>query len=383
MGRKRGPVIGVFATPARGESWNHQRYGERSSFLRELLRAAAQRGAVGYVFGPGDLDWEAGLVRGAALASDDAWVQREFPFPEVIYDRIPSVRTEERPEVAETKERLRCLVQGRYFNPGFLNKWTLYRMMGRARAGGCPMPPTKLAEDFEQVKTLLHQYETVYLKPCYGSLGRGIVRVDRLGSKGFLVRLPRTGLSDREIRVSNEENLFHVLNQRLRWGRYVAQRGLRLARCGGRPFDLRFLAQKNAWGRWIVSSAVARLAHPGSAVSNVARGGEITGVASALEGAFGLSSREARMKLSWLRRRAVRLARAIEEASGQHYGELGLDLAVDDDGRAWFLEANSKPAREPLPGDRPHGVRASARRLITYCFYLAGYRRKRRPSRRG
>ncbi len=375
MSRKR-PVIGIFTLPARGGGWNAGRFGNRSPFMRELVRAARARGARCYVFGPADIDWENQIFRGSVPSLDGSWRPGDFPPPDVVYDRIPSVRSEGRADVIETKERLRALTEGRYFNPGFISKLALYQWMRQSRLGRRLMPATEPAADFGQIEKMLQRCGTIYLKPFFGSLGRGIVRVDRIGPGSYLVRLPRTDRADRWIRVG-DDSLQTILDKHVRWGSYLVQRGLRLARVNDRSFDIRVLVQKNIRGRWLVASAVARMAHLGSAVSNLARGGEIIRPSAALMDAFGWNRPQALGKVARIRRLAVNVARAIDKASGQSHGELGLDLAVDQDGRTWLLEANAKPAREPHFESEPRVARISTRRLIGYCFFLVSRFRRR------
>ncbi|MGV2806477.1 YheC/YheD family protein, partial [Clostridium perfringens] len=64
----------------------------------------------------------------------------------------------------------------------------------------------------------------------------------------------------------------------------------------------------------------------------------------------------------------------LEAAIPYHFGELGIDLAIDTTGRIWLLEVNSKPSKgENAPLNADSKVRPSAVRLVQYCQYLTGF----------
>ena len=62
-------------------------------------------------------------------------------------------------------------------------------------------------------------------------------------------------------------------------------------------------------------------------------------------------------------------------SGGRPIGELGIDLAIDRDGRLWFLEANSRTGRSLFHHLDATGLgRLADRRPLEYAAYLAGFR---------
>ncbi|MNI54828.1 Endospore coat-associated protein YheD [compost metagenome] len=76
---------------------------------------------------------------------------------------------------------------------------------------------------------------------------------------------------------------------------------------------------------------------------------------------------------SRLKTAALDIAQGIDKQLPSHFGELGIDLAVDTNGRIWLLEVNSKPSKNdntPIGGGK---IRPSVKQVIDYARYLSGF----------
>jgi hypothetical protein len=68
---------------------------------------------------------------------------------------------------------------------------------------------------------------------------------------------------------------------------------------------------------------------------------------------------------------AVRVAEVFEGKLTHPVGELGLDVAIDDQDRIWVFEGNAKPGRAIFRHpDLKEAGRRSARLVIEYATYL-------------
>jgi glutathione synthase/RimK-type ligase-like ATP-grasp enzyme len=67
---------------------------------------------------------------------------------------------------------------------------------------------------------------------------------------------------------------------------------------------------------------------------------------------------------------ALEVANGIGMVSEGMYAELGIDLAIDQSGRPWIIEVNTKPSKnlDSAPCSSP--IRPSAKAIILYCLYL-------------
>jgi len=71
---------------------------------------------------------------------------------------------------------------------------------------------------------------------------------------------------------------------------------------------------------------------------------------------------------------ALTLARQIERSARTLLGEMSMDLGIDETGRIWFFEANSKP----MKFDEPHIRQKSLERIFQYSLHL--YRLKKKSA---
>ncbi|REJ32265.1 MAG: hypothetical protein DIU83_09050, partial [Bacillota bacterium] len=105
----------------------------------QLIRSGEDRGVLVYVFSPDGVDWAARTVRGWRCGPPGTparrWRQQTFPFPDCVYNRVPTRVAENRPSVRRTLRRLRLVLGDAFgdkvFNPHYLNKSMLYRALSR------------------------------------------------------------------------------------------------------------------------------------------------------------------------------------------------------------------------------------------------------------
>ena len=54
-----------------------------------------------------------------------------------------------------------------------------------------------------------------------------------------------------------------------------------------------------------------------------------------------------------------------------NFGEIGMDMAFDENGRVWFIEANTKPDKDPEPGlDDMEEVPPQSLSILQYAKYM-------------
>jgi hypothetical protein len=70
---------------------------------------------------------------------------------------------------------------------------------------------------------------------------------------------------------------------------------------------------------------------------------------------------------------ALEIAKAFERLAEGHFAELGIDLAIDTQGKIWLIEINSKPSKTDDTVTNPAlTTRPSVMRLLDYVLYLSG-----------
>nr|MBO2508420.1 hypothetical protein [Bacillota bacterium] len=322
------------------EPQDHRRLGAQTISYAELSRVGRPRGVRVVVFRPQDVASDR-RVRGYVYdGRRRRWRRVVTRWPHIVYNRVPRRSVEQRADVQEVLRRLRQAGVP-VFNPGFLNKATIYEILTADPRTAQYVPPTQRVRTRDDVRRALEAWGAVYLKPVEGSLGRGIIYLARRQGgyicHGFLGHRYRRG------RLSRWSDVARTLAYPLSRKEYVVQAAVRRSRLWGRPFDIRCLLQKGGSDRWRVVGMAARVAAPGRVLTHVPRGGERVNLGVALSRTF---PPEVRRRIPReLAAAALAAASAIDDHHQGLFAELSVDLTLDQQGRPWILECNAKPSR--------------------------------------
>ncbi len=252
-----GPTIGILAV-----TLTHRGQYDPTSIKAELIYLShVSRSLNGqiYIFTPGSINWENKTTRGYTFQKGN-WASATYPLPDVVYDRITSRATEAKN--LTTKQKLMQLPHLKYFNPSFFNKWQVYQLLVTDPQLKRYLPETKDLTP-ENFKGMLQKYNTLFVKPSNGSLGKGIIKVTR--NSGGAVSFVIYGKGKVKNYAENAEEFFKK-TIRIRGDKpYIVQQGLNLALYKGATFDLRIIYQKNKEGNWQLGKKFVRVA-PGEAV---------------------------------------------------------------------------------------------------------------------
>lgn len=187
----------------------------------------------------------------------------------------------------------------------------------------------------KSVFKMLRSYSSVFIKPNHGSGGRGIIRIRRK-QNGYEVRYGR------KRKIVSRHSLYKMIQSCQKASRkYLVQRGLQLAKYKGSIFDIRVYMQK-PHSKWGISGMVARVAAPNHYVTNYHQGGR----GKSLEKVLINTLQSNRSKVNATKKQIEKLSYQIAKTLGGRYShlrELGIDFAIEKNGRIWILEANTRP----------------------------------------
>jgi hypothetical protein len=327
----------VFAVLAAGDGASFK--GNRGDF-RAIAATGRSRRAFVYVL-PVDRvrtgDWWEGYVR----LGPGRWVAIPCPRPEAVYNRIPNRMLERHPVSVHAKHALEEL-DIPAFNPGYFDKSVIYQIIHQAGLNRY-LPESATDLGASALHRLLSRHEGVYLKPTGGSIGHGIMRIDRQG-RGFRLAV----LKHRRCHVywaDSWKPLWRLVCRHRLPGRYVIQAAVPLIRYQGRPCDFRVLLQKRDGG-WTVVGKGVRVAGSNTITTHVPNGGRIASASDVLTSVFGEKGERVNQGVDDM---AIACAEAIDAHYGQRLGEMSMDIGVDAGGSPWFFEANSKPMKFDEP----------------------------------
>ncbi|MCV4234640.1 YheC/YheD family protein [Virgibacillus sp. LDC1] len=208
--------------------------------------------------------------------------------------------------------------------------------------------PHTLPFSKKNLNSMLASYSTVFCKPTDGSGGRNIIRI-RKTDRGYTCQLNTTKTS-----YSSSSQLYRDLNRFAGSRPYLLQKGIRLAKSNGKPFDIRVMVQKTRQGTWVSTALFTKVGKPNKVATNYNQGGSIGTFKKTMSGAnFGPAFTQQ------LESELKGLGIAVGKNFDRHYRgfkELGLDVAVDASGRPWILEVNTRPQIYPLKTLKDHSL---------------------------
>ena len=197
--------------------------------------------------------------------------------------------------------------------------------------------------DTEQLKPatvskLIKQYPALYLKPFAKSLGRGVLKCAALPENKWQIRFQKNG-SVYQRTLDQEKALPFI--RHICDNRYLVQQAISVVHEDRRPIDFRVSVQKGGRGEWGVTGIVARVGLDRAIVTNVAAGGTCVPARPLLKKRF---PHQHDAIYAQMRDVAIRVAAQLEKHDPT-CADLGLDLAVDEDGHIWFIEVNGRDLR--------------------------------------
>ncbi len=342
--------------------------GAELNELKYLVQEAIPEGVEIFVFYPGQISWWNKKIKGLGYdVEEKRWKPSTFSFPDAVYDRATFPEKEK--EIGhEVRRRLR-----EEFNIIFLNskhyfdKWETHKVLAQSKELTGFLPHTKIYSHPLILEKFVNKYKTVYIKDSAGRLGQNIFKIQREGRGKYIAfnqkerkiyrsRLELNSLNDR------------IVNNELQGKTLIIQQGIELARLGNRPFDIRVLVQKNSRGKWeIVDKSIRIAPYKDSVVTNISSGGEAKGFSEVIAVVFPEKQREIENQINTMSRK---ICCCLENKYGR-LGELGIDAALDEQGRVWLLEVNGKPAKSCIHNSgNPELIHTAYSNIIKYFKYI-------------
>jgi hypothetical protein len=190
----------------------------------------------------------------------------------------------------------------------------------------------------QSLRTMLHRYRMVYVKPDRGRFGIGVMRVEKISRRGQTNYRYQLGLKVKQF--DSYDQLFRSILKHTSSRKYIAQKGIYLLRHRKRPFDIRIMVQLNPKKRWETTGAVARVASPNRVVTNYHNHGHPVPLGPLLVPYFGMKKRKAyEGRLNHL---GARIAKHLHIFYPK-IKEIGVDIGIDNHLKPWILEVNTRP----------------------------------------
>lgn len=211
-----------------------------------------------------------------------------------------------------------------------ISKLRIHKLLKKRFASHLPM--TKKYTKFN-LRSMMNDYSSLYIKPQNSSLGRGIIKISHQPNDKWKLQLPNRSL------VLNTKLTEKLLDKVVNNKKYMIQETLNLAQYNGSPYDIRVTVQRGINGHWQVTGMFGKVARKGSHVTNVARGGYVKKCTQLFKN----------IRYPTATSQAVKnLALDIAQYLGgqlHHLADVGLDIGINSLGKPYFIELNCRDQR--------------------------------------
>jgi len=315
------------------------RNAKKPDFFAQLLSMICKYRGIDLIYTtPKGVDIEKGTIKGKVFI-DGKWKKTEVDLP-LFIDISPRCFKDKNIKVTNYLREHTLLSDDR---TNKLSKRKLQNKLKEDKQFQHLVIPTKKAKDYENLEEFLEIYPTIVMKPISGGRGRGvyILRKDKETESYIL------GYRTEEKRLSSHE-LKEFFIENIKEYNYILQKYISSRTLQGDPFDCRIHVEKNGKGKWTVARMIIRIGIGQKVMSNVNQGGGISDVEPFLKANFGEKWEEINENINHL---AESLPYKIEELRETSIMTLGLDIAVDKDGKLFIFESNGSPSTNFLTSE--------------------------------
>ncbi|MCM0650038.1 YheC/YheD family protein [Clostridium swellfunianum] len=324
-----GPIIGLLIT-------KHNRDLTKGMLKRLLLYTLHYEKFNGLicVFSWEGIEFISKVIKGFYFKYDNStksgfWKEGIIPFPNVVYNRTLLTKF----KIQKLKEN----VNNKLFNSLQLNKLDFWRMAEKSNLVSNNIPDTKLLSSIEDLDKMLEKYDYVYLKPIGSSLARGLIRVHKSeGSYCFQIND-----NPYPVLVQSGETAFNYFNRIKHKQQYLVQQGINSIKFENRYIDFRVIMQKNETLEWKCTKIVAKIGKQNGICSNFKEDGYALTFEEVFIRVLKLEDKEINNIKTKLINICNNLCKMFDE-TGENFGDLGIDAAIDDKLNIWILEANTR-----------------------------------------
>lgn len=309
-----------------------------------------------------DIDTDSGECT-AYMHRNNAYSLVRMPIPRIIHNRAIYLD-------AGSQSKISRLLEMGYTIYNAFNRYgkdDIHQLLSQDPLLLPHLPETKNATS-NSVAEMMQHYDDLVIKPCVGSIGRGILRLRHTGTAWSLTYSSSGKSYGWRTVALRRKTLPPVLQSRLARIPHLVQERIALAEYKGRPFDLRVSVQRGISGKWDITGIYAKAASARTFVSNVAQGGKAFPAEAVLsESLPGLLPGNV---LADVRSLALRVAGKLEKHL-PFAADFGLDIGLSAAGKPYFIECNGRDQRYGFCRAGLHGIwKETYRQPMAYARYL-------------
>ncbi|MDQ6598484.1 YheC/YheD family endospore coat-associated protein [Bacillus salipaludis] len=290
------------------------------------------------------------------------WIEKEFPFPDVIYNASSPVSHKTEQIFDYLSERVP------FTSHSIGDKLSVYNRIKQAKEFEQYLIPFYKLTDIKMFLDMIKHYEKVIIKPLSGHQGGGVVYIEYIEKYGIeSYKMNEAG----SISSPNEKELLNLISQKIQEQEHLVQKYISSQTESGHVFDFRLHVQKNREGKWVITSIYPRIGRLGTITSNMGSGGYSTYQDTFLKMEFGDSWYDIKR---YLEQFAISFSNHFDSLYEVPLDELGIDVGIDENQKLWLFEVNWRPGPPNI-----YSVELDvAKNTILYAKYLADKNKQKR-----
>ncbi|MTI71478.1 MAG: YheC/YheD family protein [Firmicutes bacterium] len=354
-----GPVVGFFVdTRVLTAILAGKPYKEFREVSLSYFKVNTNTNCLLYYFSKDDINSNGLLINGYIYSNKEKkWKSYKLPIPNVIYNRC---------EEFNIHNYFKGNKNIKFINPDIvLDKWHFYKKLFKYKDIEKYLIKTTLYKGFENIKKMLNKCDSLFIKAYHGSRGKQVLYIKR-NEEGFEVELYLKGL--KRIQISDMKELEKIVGYFTGDGNFIVQERINLIKYKDRFIDIRVLIQKNISGNWYARTPFARIGKGSFAITNYSAGGDGYSYTTIYPNLNKYYKNISIPTSKTLKDIAIKIATYIDKEYGD-FGEIGIDLAIDENGKIYFIEGNEFPAI--LPNKLKNKSLDKFSNILEYAIFLS------------
>lgn len=340
--------------------------------LKEMMEYSRKYGILLYYFTEKGFYVPTQSMQGLIKHPDkNVWKIRHLPLPDVIYDRAYH---QTKTQFSARAKLLSMLVYDygavKINNPRIISKKIFYNVLSKYPYLQQYLPETIVSNNYENILAMFSRHDTIVTKPVVGYSSINILFICNKG-KLEITYMHKSKVKTR--RFSSENKLLHFIKDYYKNEKIIIQQGIDKLTYKGRALTLRLFMQKGIDGKWNCTDNAVCLGTKGNPFTNTRHGGKNDYFDNIMPRV--LKSKE--HKLDNLKNNlhdiAISTVKCLDAYYGS-FGELGVDIGLDNDLNIWLFEANAMAWKEVE--NLASIMAAQHSRPLEYAMYLAGFKNK-------
>lgn len=265
---------------------------------------------------------------------DGYWRKGCFPLPDIIFRRCTIDRIQE--------IELKQVTNNKMFNSYYFDKWTFWNIASKSDIIKPYIPDTCLLKSLDDLDFMLKKHKTVYLKQKYGSRANGLVKVTKGKCYSFL-----TNENPYPVEIESKAGAVNYIKILINKNSYIIQQAVNSLKLESRTMDFRLIMQKDENLSWKCNAIISKIGKINGICSNFTENGYALKFGEALLKATSLSKKEIKEKRLQLIDVCIKVCKELD-GIGENFGDVAIDIALDNDLNIWVLEVNKEPTYNVL-----------------------------------